>query len=93
MSYTASEKLFHCTKPSTVIIYTDIQLDCLLHTLTCRYPAGFVYIYSVLYYVTGYGENIALAQIVFAGLYLFNLALVMAVYSSVARVSGSRTIG
>ena len=51
------------------------------------YPAGFVYIYSLFYYVTGHGENIAMAQALFAGLYLLNLAVVMAVYCSVARVS------
>lgn len=49
------------------------------------YPAGFVYIYSLFYYITGHGENIAVAQAVFAALYLLNLAVVMAVYSSVAR--------
>ena len=54
---------------------------------THSYPAGFVYIYSLFYYITGRGENIALAQAVFAALYLINLAVVMAVYGSVARVS------
>jgi len=52
-----------------------------------RYPAGFVYIYSILYYITGQGSHIVLAQAIFALLYLSNLAVVMRLYSSVAMVS------
>ena len=54
---------------------------------TCSYPAGFVYIYSLLYYMTTNGENIVLAQALFAILYLLNLTIVLMLYSSVARVS------
>lgn len=35
------------------------------------YPAGFVYIFSLLYYITSYGKNIYLAQYIFFFLYLF----------------------
>ena len=40
------------------------------------YPAGFVWLYMGLYYITSHGTNILLAQYIFAGLYLANLALV-----------------
>ena len=40
------------------------------------YPAGFVWLYMGLYYVTSLGTNIRLAQYIFAGLYILNLALV-----------------
>lgn len=46
----------------------------------CVYPALHVYIHSILYYITGYGVNIKLAQIIYAGLYLVTLALVLASY-------------
>lgn len=29
------------------------------------YPGGFVYLYSLFYYITGYGEYIKLAQYIF----------------------------
>jgi alpha-1,3-mannosyltransferase len=44
------------------------------------YPAGFVYIYSLLYYVTGGGAKIQTAQFIFAGLYLLSLCFVMEIY-------------
>jgi alpha-1,3-mannosyltransferase len=47
------------------------------------YPALHVYIYSLLYTVTDEGTNIVRAQIIFAGLYLFTLAIVMACYRRV----------
>lgn len=50
------------------------------------YPAAHVYIYSALHYVTSSGEDILLAQTIFAGLYLITLALVMACYRA-AKVS------
>ena len=45
-----------------------------------RYPAGFVYIYLVLYYITNLGANIRLAQLIFAAFYLVVLYLVFRVY-------------
>ncbi|KAJ9613213.1 dolichyl-P-Man:Man(5)GlcNAc(2)-PP-dolichol alpha-1,3-mannosyltransferase [Cladophialophora chaetospira] len=47
------------------------------------YPALHVYIYTVLYTLTDEGTNILWAQIIFAGLYLFTLALVFACYRRV----------
>jgi len=50
------------------------------------YPAGFVYIFSGLYYLTGMGRNIRLAQYIFAGLYLLMLVLVFYIYAKVKNV-------
>ncbi|KAK7755548.1 dolichyl-P-Man:Man(5)GlcNAc(2)-PP-dolichol alpha-1,3-mannosyltransferase [Diatrype stigma] len=44
------------------------------------YPAAHVYIYTGLYYLTDKGQNIFLAQQIFAVLYMATLALVMACY-------------
>lgn len=44
------------------------------------YPAAHVYIYTGLYYLTDKGQNIFLAQQIFAILYMVTLALVMACY-------------
>lgn len=50
------------------------------------YPAGFVYFYTALYYITHYGENIRLAQYIFCGFYLITLALVFRIYSRSKKV-------
>lgn len=44
------------------------------------YPAGHVFIYRGLYSLTEEGTNILTAQLIFAVLYIFNLAIVMACY-------------
>jgi alpha-1,3-mannosyltransferase len=44
------------------------------------YPAGFVYIFSALYYATGYGTSIVTAQCIYLVLYLALLALVLHIY-------------
>ncbi len=44
------------------------------------YPAAHVYTYTGLYYLTGEGENILLAQQLFAVLYMATLGLVMLCY-------------
>ncbi|XP_058064636.1 lethal(2)neighbour of tid protein 2 [Anopheles bellator] len=44
------------------------------------YPAGFVYIYSALYFLTSRGSNIRLAQYIFIGIYLLQLTLVLRLY-------------
>ncbi|XP_053675087.1 lethal(2)neighbour of tid protein 2 [Anopheles nili] len=44
------------------------------------YPAGFVYIYSALYFLTSHGTNIRLAQYVFVAIYLLQLVLVLRLY-------------
>ncbi|ORX56249.1 glycosyltransferase family 58 protein, partial [Hesseltinella vesiculosa] len=45
------------------------------------YPAGFLYIYSALYYLTNRGTNIRVAQYVFAGLYVVTQWIVFRIYS------------
>ncbi|XP_033642192.1 dol-P-Man:Man(5)GlcNAc(2)-PP-Dol alpha-1,3-mannosyltransferase-like [Asterias rubens] len=50
------------------------------------YPAGFVYIFMGLYYVTDKGRNVRLAQFIFAGLYLLTLPLVFRIYNRTKRV-------
>ena len=45
------------------------------------YPAGFVYVYSFLYYITNNGTNIRLAQYLFEVLYLATQWIVFAIYS------------
>ncbi|KAJ2484353.1 dolichyl-P-Man:Man(5)GlcNAc(2)-PP-dolichol alpha-1,3-mannosyltransferase [Coemansia sp. RSA 2320] len=44
------------------------------------YPAGFVWVYEALWYVTDGGSNIRRAQYVFMGIYLATLAVVLAIY-------------
>ena len=58
----------------------------LLSLSLSSYPAGFVYIYSLLYVVTEKGQDIVLAQHIFALLYLINLAVVFRLYSRLAKV-------
>lgn len=50
------------------------------------YPAAHVWVYTGLYYVTDEGQNILLAQQIFAGIYLVALALAMGCYCA-AKVS------
>lgn len=51
-----------------------------------RYPAGFVYIFLVLYYATSAGSNVRLAQYIFAGLYLFTVLLIFNLYRKTLKV-------
>ncbi|CAF2365272.1 unnamed protein product [Rotaria sp. Silwood2] len=50
------------------------------------YPAGFVYIYLIFYYITNFGNNIRLAQYLFAGLYLIMISAVFYIYYRSAKV-------
>ncbi|KAF4519814.1 hypothetical protein B566_EDAN006828 [Ephemera danica] len=50
------------------------------------YPAGFVYIFTILYYITSYGTNIRFAQYIFAFLYISTLVLVIRLYSKSKKV-------
>ncbi|KAI4479970.1 hypothetical protein M0804_010709 [Polistes exclamans] len=45
------------------------------------YPAGFLYIFSALYYITERGRQIKTAQYIFAFLYIILLVLVFRIYS------------
>ncbi|DAZ98135.1 TPA: hypothetical protein N0F65_003121 [Lagenidium giganteum] len=44
------------------------------------YPAGFVYLFSVLHSVTDNGEDIRRAQYIFLGFYLITIATLLAIY-------------
>jgi alpha-1,3-mannosyltransferase len=50
------------------------------------YPAGFVYVYAALYYITNHGQNIRLAQYIFAFLYIALLCLVFRIYMKSKKV-------
>ncbi|KAG1939475.1 asparagine-linked glycosylation [Pimephales promelas] len=54
--------------------------------LCFRYPAGFVYIFTGLYYLTDHGQNIRLGQYVFAVFYLITLLLVFRIYHHTKKV-------
>ncbi|XP_052660364.1 dol-P-Man:Man(5)GlcNAc(2)-PP-Dol alpha-1,3-mannosyltransferase isoform X1 [Harpia harpyja] len=62
--------------------YTQLKGD----TGPLVYPAGFVYIFLGLYYATGRGTDIRLAQYLFAGLYLLNLLLIFRIYCRTNKV-------
>ncbi|ODN05322.1 Lethal(2)neighbour of Tid protein [Orchesella cincta] len=50
------------------------------------YPAGFVYIYSLLYFATDHGSNIRIAQWIFAALYLVLMYQVFKLYTLTKKV-------
>ena len=50
------------------------------------YPAGFLYLYSALYYLTDEGRDVRLAQYTFLALYLLTLWLVHRIYMEVGGV-------
>eukprot|EP01048_Picozoa_sp_COSAG05_P019349 COSAG05_NODE_3007_length_2419_cov_2.225000_2_plen_172_part_00 len=53
------------------------------------YPAGFVYMFSGLYWATDFGANVRRAQLIFTGLYLATFATVAAIYAKAARPSNN----
>lgn len=50
------------------------------------YPAGFVYIYSILYYITSQGRNIYLAQYIFLVFYLIQTLLTFRIFIKTAKI-------
>lgn len=50
------------------------------------YPAGFVYIYSIFYFITSNGVNIKLAQYIFIGIYILQLYFVLRIYIKTKKV-------
>lgn len=50
------------------------------------YPAGHLYIYSILYFLTNQGTSIRLGQYFFVILYIFNLVAVFNIYNQVRKV-------
>ena len=63
-----------------IFIYLKLTMHSSLSKGPLVYPAGFVWFYMGLYYVTSQGTNIMLAQYIFAGLYLANLGLVFRIF-------------
>ena len=53
------------------------------------YPAGFVYVYSGLYYATDSGRDIFRAQLIFVVLYVATVGVVARLYQ---RASGVRSL-
>ncbi|KAI8604399.1 ALG3 protein-domain-containing protein [Dissophora ornata] len=51
------------------------------------YPAGFVYVYSALYYLTDLGTDILKGQWIFMGLYLLTLGVVFSIYATDKTIS------
>ncbi|XKL64237.1 hypothetical protein PGB90_004323 [Kerria lacca] len=50
------------------------------------YPAGFVYIFSIFYFITNSGENIKIAQYIYVLIYLISLYLLYRIYSVCKKV-------
>lgn len=50
------------------------------------YPAGFVYIFSILHFITERGAKIKIAQYFFAALYIILLTLVFRIYAKTKKV-------
>ncbi|CAG9833463.1 unnamed protein product [Diabrotica balteata] len=50
------------------------------------YPAGFVYIYTLFYYVTSKGTNILLAQYIFLFLYLIQTFLIQRIFRKTMKI-------
>ena len=79
----------HTWPPLHLLLHLLIRL--LLHLLLLLIllllpPPGFVWVYSVLYWVTSEGRNVLLAQHLFSLLYLANLALVFRIMVSTRKV-------
>ncbi|XP_067898507.1 dol-P-Man:Man(5)GlcNAc(2)-PP-Dol alpha-1,3-mannosyltransferase [Heterodontus francisci] len=62
--------------------YTQLKGD----TGPLVYPAGFVYIFMMLYYISDHGVNIHLGQYMFAIFYLITLLLVFRIYNHTKKV-------
>ncbi|XP_054625090.1 dol-P-Man:Man(5)GlcNAc(2)-PP-Dol alpha-1,3-mannosyltransferase isoform X1 [Dunckerocampus dactyliophorus] len=62
--------------------YTQLKGD----TGPLVYPAGFVYSFTALYYITSSGANIRLGQYIFAVFYLITLLLVFRIYCRTKKV-------
>jgi len=49
------------------------------------YPAGFLYMYGFLKWLTDGGNNVLACQYIFCGLYVFNAAIVLTIYTLLGR--------
>lgn len=50
------------------------------------YPAGFVYLYTALYWITSQGTNIRLAQYIYIIFYILFISIVFTIYNSTKKV-------
>lgn len=50
------------------------------------YPAGFLYVFSILYEITNKGVDIHMAQMIFVGIYVLVLGFVLYIYGKGRRV-------
>ncbi|XP_037945262.1 lethal(2)neighbour of tid protein 2 [Teleopsis dalmanni] len=50
------------------------------------YPAGFVYLYSALYFITSNGENIRVGQYIFMGIYMLQMWFILRLYTKSRKV-------
>ncbi|KAI1301168.1 Dol-P-Man:Man(5)GlcNAc(2)-PP-Dol alpha-1,3-mannosyltransferase [Halotydeus destructor] len=50
------------------------------------YPAGHLYIYTILYFLTNKGSSILVAQHIFTAVYILNLVLVFRIYSKINKI-------
>ena len=58
----------------------------IINRILFSYPAGFVYVFALLYYLTNQGTNILLAQWIYATLYILNLSIVLLIYRHLFKV-------
>lgn len=68
------------------VTYFNFDIAILSLNVYAVYPAGFVYIFAMLRYITEKGENILIAQCIFAGIYILNLTVVLSLYLEAASV-------
>lgn len=85
MSFKELIVLFRPLHPSVIQDFERVQRK--QAACCCRYPAGFVYIFTALYYITSHGVNIRLGQYLFAVFYLLTLLLVFRIYHRTKKVS------
>ena len=50
------------------------------------YPAGFVYVFTILYHLTDNGTDVEKAQYIFMAIYIATLALVFRIYQKSQKV-------
>ena len=62
------------------IVYADVWCGTRLLKFFGRYPAGHLYFYSLLYFLTNRGQDVRIAQYVFATIYLATLLWVVLIF-------------
>ena len=70
------------------LVLSDLKGD----TGPLVYPAGFVYLYSGLYYLTDHGNDIAHGQVLFVGFYLIHLVRALNTYVIIVTIRSPCTL-